>query len=171
MAIETPDAGGRIPTDHDATLDPGPGTTGRPARTLAITRGIRRGFVQRGYASVAEVSLKNSRRADVLALGSSGDLVIVEVKSGPADFLSDGKWPDYTGYCDRFYFGVDADFPQHLIPEPIGLIVADAHESVVVREARAHPLAAARRKAMLLRFAIVAAQRLTRLEDPLMPVA
>lgn len=169
MDPETPFEGRRIPDDHDDLTNSGPDACSRPARTLAITRGIRRGFVQRGYASVAEVALKSGRRADVLALGPSGELVIVEVKSGLADFAADGKWPDYTAYCDRFYFGVDADFPRHVIPELIGVIVADAHDSVIVRETEPHPLAAARRKAMLLRFATVAAQRLTRLEDPLMP--
>lgn len=143
----------------------------RPVRTATITRGIQRGFAALGFASMTEAALKNGRRADVLALGTSGQFVIVEVKSGVADFAADAKWPDYTSYCDRFYFGVDADFPQHLIPDTIGLIVADAHQSVVVREAAVHPLSGARRKAMLLRFGRMAAQRLMRIEDPLMPLA
>jgi hypothetical protein len=67
-------------------------------------------------------------------------------------------WP---GWQYRFYFGVDRDFPQALLAGE-GLIVADRF----AREAPLRPLGAARRKAMLLRFARLAAARLHALLDP-----
>ena len=76
-----------------------------------------RALAHRGFATLPEVSLANGRRADILALGRDGDLIIVEIKSSVADFQSDRKWPQYRDYCDRLYFAVSADFPQELIPE------------------------------------------------------
>jgi hypothetical protein len=52
------------------------------------------------------------------------------------------------------------------LPEDCGLIVADAYGALVRREAPAHPLSAARRKAVTLRFAQIAARRLSSLNDP-----
>jgi len=57
------------------------------------------------------------------------------------------------------------DFPQDLIPPEAGLIVADAFYGAVIREAPEARLAAARRKAVTLRFARLAAARLTGIVD------
>ncbi len=59
-----------------------------------------------------------------------------------------------------------ADFPQPLIPDDCGLIVADPFGAHVLREGVAYALAAARRKALTLRFARIAASRMQRLLDP-----
>ncbi|MGE5200916.1 MAG: DNA repair putative endonuclease MmcB [Acidobacteriota bacterium] len=131
-----------------------------------LARGVARALAQRGFATLAEVSLANGRRADVLGLGRGGELVIVEVKSSVQDFRSDGKWRDYREFCDRFYFAVPAAFPRGLIPEDCGLIVADGFGAAILREAPAALLAPARRKAMTLRFAILGSDRLRRLLDP-----
>jgi hypothetical protein len=131
-----------------------------------LCRGVCRALAQRGFATLAEVPLANGRRADVLALGREGELAIVEIKSSIADFKSDRKWGEYRAFCDRLYFAVASDFPAELIPEECGLIVADPFGAAVLREAPAVPLAAARRRAMLLRFAAIAAGRLRRLTDP-----
>jgi hypothetical protein len=53
-----------------------------------------------------------------------------------------------------------------IFPEQTGLIVADAYGAHLHCEAPEHRLPAATRKAMLLRFAAAAAQRLGRLADP-----
>ncbi|MEQ9813402.1 MAG: MmcB family DNA repair protein [Azospirillaceae bacterium] len=140
--------------------------TARPDVTRLVTRGVRRHLAQLGFASVTEVTLKGGRRADIIAMDDRGTLLIVEVKSGLADFAADGKWPDYTGFCDRFYFAVAADFPLDLIPAHCGLIVADGYEATVEREPEHLPLAGARRKAMLIRLARLAAAKLHRQEDP-----
>ncbi len=64
-----------------------------PAAALLLARGVCRALDQLGYASLVEFPLANGRRADVLALGKAGDLVIVEIKSSVADFRADRKWP------------------------------------------------------------------------------
>ena len=64
------------------------------------------------------------------------------------------------------FFAVDADFPQELIPAETGLIVAAGLEAELLREASSHRLAGARRRALLHRFATLAATRLASLEDP-----
>ncbi len=109
---------------------------------------------------LAELPLGNGRRADLVAIDRAAAITIVEVKSGRADFLADRKWQAYLGFCDRFYFAVDRDFPAALLPAGEGLIVADRFAGEIVREAPLRPLNAARRKAMLLRFARLAATRL-----------
>jgi hypothetical protein len=136
----------------------------RIARTIA--RGVCRMLGELGHGTLTEFSLGNGRRADVIGLDRDGRFVIVEVKSCPADFLSDGKWEDYLDYCDRYYFAVAPDFPQELLPAEHGLIVADAFDAVVLREPAVTPMHAARRKAQLLRFALAASGRLTGLVDP-----
>jgi hypothetical protein len=121
---------------------------------------VQRFWADFGYASLLEVSLANGRRADVVALGPKGDLVIVEIKSGIADFAADAKWPDYLDFADRFFFAVDADFPHDLIPEDVGLIVADGFGGEIIRPSPETPLAPPRRRAMTLALARLAAARL-----------
>ncbi len=131
-----------------------------------IKRGVRRTLAAHGLASLTEFTLKGGRRADIIAVDGKGRFTIVEVKSSVADFRADSKWPEYRDYCDLFYFAVRADFPQELIPESCGLLVADAYEASILREAPEQPLNAARRRSVLLRFAAATAGRLHRIEDP-----
>jgi hypothetical protein len=135
-------------------------------RTFAVCRAAQRFCAARGWAPVTEMPLPNGRRADILALQPDGGFVVVEVKSCARDFLSDGKWPEYREYCDRLFFAVDLDFPQELLPEEVGLIVAEGPDAAMVREAPSHPLAPARRRALLHRYAVTAAARLAALQDP-----
>jgi hypothetical protein len=132
----------------------------------ALARGVCRALAQLGYASLVEFPLANGHRADILALGKRGDLIIVEVKSSVADFRADRKWARYQEYADRFYFAVPNQFPALLIPEECGLIVADSFGAAVLRDGVATPLAPARRRALTLRFALAAATRLRRQLDP-----
>jgi len=132
----------------------------RPDTTAALARGVTRVLSDHGLASVLEVPLANGRRADVMALTPNGQIWIVETKSCLADFAVDAKWPDYLDYCDRFFFGVTEAFPQQLIPTDVGLIVADGFGGAILREAPTRQLAGARRKAVTLLFARLAAQRL-----------
>jgi hypothetical protein len=131
-----------------------------------VQRGVRRLFAQRGHATLPEFTLANGRRADVIALAPDGTLAIVEIKSCVADFRADRKWPDYRDFCDRFFFAVPATVPCEILPESAGLILADAFGAAVIREAPAHPLPGARRKAVTLRFARAAAGALHALADP-----
>ncbi len=131
----------------------------RPAITHRVTRGAARLLTGLGYAPVAEVPLPNGRRADLMALGAKGEIVIVEVKSGLADYRTDAKWAHYGPYCDRFFFAVDPDFPRAALPPGPGLIVADGFGGMVAIEAPNQPLASARRKALTLHLARLAAWR------------
>ena len=134
-------------------------TLSRPETTSAVTRGAARLVASMGYAPLAEVGLPNGRRADLMALGPKGEIVIVEVKSSAEDFLCDRKWGEYLPFCDAFYFAVGPEFPKSLLPEEPGLIVADGFGGAVVRDALLTPLVAARRKALTLAFARLAAMR------------
>lgn len=139
-----------------------PTPSGRPAITAALARGVCRLLADHGLAPVLEVPLANGRRADILALDPRGDIWIVETKSGIADFEADAKWPDYLPFCDAFYFAVAEDFPHKRIDPGCGLIVADGFGGEILRPAPLVPLAPARRKAMTLAFARLAAARLLR---------
>lgn len=134
-------------------------STSRPETTAAVTRGAARLLAALGYAALAEVTLPNGRRADLMALGPKGEIFIVEVKSGVEDFRTDAKWPEYQPYCDAFAFAVSPEFPREILPDEPGLIVADGFGGAILREAPATPLAGARRKSLTLAFARLAALR------------
>jgi len=131
----------------------------RPETTVQVTRGAARLLSALGYAPLAEVTLPNGRRADLMALGPKGQIFIVEVKSSVDDFRTDQKWWEYRPYCDAFAFAVAPEFPREILPEEPGLIVADAFGGAILREAPMEPLAGARRKALTLAFARLAAMR------------
>lgn len=134
-------------------------TVSRPETTAAVTRGAARLLTALGYAPLAEVTLPNGRRADLMALGPKGEIFIVEVKSGVEDFRVDLKWPEYQPYCDAFAFAVAPEFPREILPDEPGLIVADGFGGAILREAPVARLAGARRKALTLAFARLAALR------------
>lgn len=150
-----------------SSLSPAFGEPAPASRAAEIVRGVQAMFAELGLASLTEVTLANGRRADVMAVGAKGDIVIVEVKSCLQDFRTDQKWPEYAPYCDRFYFAIDCDFPKERIPETCGLLVCDGFGGAVVRESEASPLSGARRKAVTLSFARLAAARLMRAGQPL----
>jgi hypothetical protein len=154
---------------------PGPEAPEQPAvaldgrigpRASLIVRGVQLMLAEEGFATLTEVTLSSGRRADVMALSPKGDLIIIEVKSCLQDFATDQKWPEYGQWCDRFLFAVDCDFPQDRIPADAGLIVADRHGGAILRQPESRPLAPARRKAVTLMFARLAAARLLRAGDP-----
>ena len=136
-----------------------------------VARGVTRLFCRRDLFAICEVPLPNGRRADLMAIDARGQLTIVEIKVAKADLLGDGKWRDYLDYCDHFYWAVPQSLAQlteaeHFLPEAAGLIVADRYVAAVLREPVLRPLAPARRKAELLRFARRAARRLSAQIDP-----
>lgn len=137
-----------------------------PAGAAILARGVCRALDQLGYASLLEFPLANARRADILALGKSGELIIIEIKSSVADFRADRKWADYREFSDRLYFAVPSGFPDILIPEDCGLMVADGFGAAVIRDGIPHPLSAGRRRSLTLRFARTSAIRLRRQLDP-----
>jgi hypothetical protein len=137
------------------------------ATALRVQRGVMRMLRERhDMACYAEVPLSNGRRADILAVGPKGEIWIIEIKSSPEDFYADHKWPFYVEYCDRLYFAIPPFMDPAIIPHAAGLIVADGFGGEIIRDAGCHPLVAARRKAVTLRFARAAAFRLHGLADP-----
>ena len=138
----------------------------RPETTAAVTRGVMRMLADLGLSPIAEVSLATGRRVDVMAIGKTGDITVVEVKSALEDYQADKKWQEYLEYCDRFFFAVGEGFPIDILPPETGLIVADAYGAAIHREAAVSPLPAARRKAMLIRYGQAASARLLTLTDP-----
>lgn len=137
-----------------------------PDRAAHIARAATRFCLLHGWAPVPEVPLPNGRRADLLALRPDGCFAILEVKSCARDFLTDRKWPEYRAFCDHLYFAVDTGFPTALLPADTGLLVTAEGAATLLRQAPAHPLAPARRRALLLRFARIAAGRLAAAADP-----
>lgn len=119
-----------------------------------------------GFAVLCEVPLPNGRRADIVAINHQGRIHIVEIKSSPADYRADGKWHEYWGYCDRLYFAIPPDMAPGIIAPEVGLIVADAWGAETLRQPEERPLAGARRRAVTLAFARLAALRLHNIHDP-----
>lgn len=152
-----------------ATVAPQLGTVrdGRQSpAAFDICRGVARVLRAHGFAAVSEVALANGRRTDVTGISDSGAIWIVEVKSCLEDFRTDQKWHEYREFCDRLFFAVAPDFPREILPPDTGLIIADRYGGEIVRPAPEHKLAAARRKAMTLRLARLAALRLQAMIDP-----
>jgi hypothetical protein len=136
-----------------------------------VARGVTRLLCRQDLFAICEVPLPNGRRADMMAIDSKGMLTIVEIKVAKADLLGDGKWTDYLDYCDRFFWAVPPDLAaicegERFLPSEAGLIVADRYDAALVRDASHRPLAPARRKAEVLRFARRAARRLCEQIDP-----
>ena len=140
---------------------------GRQSETaLAVARGVRRLLRNLDFSTVPELTLASGRRADLVGVDGRSTIIIVEIKSCVADFRSDAKWPEYRPHCDRLYFAIPRDMPVEIMPEDAGLIIADAYGAELHREAPEHRLAPATRRALLLRFAQAAADRLHDLADP-----
>lgn len=150
----------------DRLQQPIPQDGRQSSAALAIQRGTCRLLLETGFHPLTEFTLANGRRADIAAIGPKGGIWIVEIKSSVADFRADKKWPDYTEFCDRFFFATSPDMALEIFPESAGLIVADRFGGEVLRTVEQVVLNAARRKAVMLRFARSAAARLRGLSDP-----
>lgn len=142
----------------DATLPLMPGQR--------LARGVCRALRNLDFVTVEELVPTPGLRVDVMALGPKGEIWVIECKSGRADFAADRKWQGYLDWCDRFFWAVDSDFPTDMLPEDTGLILADAYDAEILRMPVEAPLAPARRKVMVQKFARHAALRLQALRDP-----
>jgi hypothetical protein len=140
---------------------------GRQSVTAAsVQRGVCRLLAQMGYASVTELTLATGRRVDILALGPGNEIAVIEIKSSLIDYRTDAKWEEYLDFCDRFYFAVPPEFPREVIPEEVGLVVADRYGAEILREGPVTPLPPARRKKLTLHAARVSARRVHRFLEP-----
>lgn len=144
-----------------AIPSPNPLLDGRQSQyAMKVRRGVQRLLAEMGAHVIPELSLASGRRADLVALTRQGDIWIVEIKSSIEDFRVDRKWPEYRLHSDRFFFATHPDVPAEIFPAECGFILSNGHEAEVLREAPEHRLAAATRKAMMLRFARAGAARL-----------
>ena len=140
-----------------------------------VQKGVCRLLRAAGFATLTEFTLVTGRRADVIGLNEQGHIWIVEIKSSPADFRGDGKWPEYREFCDRLFFAIPQAMDSEIIPAETGLIVADHWGADILRHPTGGlarpggetPLHATRRKALTLAFARAAALRLHGLHDPM----
>lgn len=130
-----------------------------------VARGVSRLFIQEGFSPILEFTLANGRRLDVAAIGPDGTVAGVEIKVAIPDLRGDGKWPEYLDFCELFYFAIPPDFPDELAPAHTGLIVADRYGGAIVRPSPIAQLHASRRRAVTLRFAKIAAERLSVMLD------
>jgi hypothetical protein len=119
-----------------------------------------------GYAPVTELTLATGRRVDILALGPKNEIAVFEIKSSLTDYRTDAKWEEYLDFCDRFYFAVPPEFPREIIPEDVGLVVADRYGAEILREGPVTFLPAARRKKLTLHAARISARRVHRFLEP-----
>lgn len=142
--------------------------SGQIAPGILLARGVCRELTELGLSCLTEFPTADGLRMDVCALSAAGEIWCVEVKSSRSDFLSDRKWPGYLDWCDRFLFAVPEGFPEEILPGDQGFMRADPYGAGILREGPLQRLAPARRKAMTLRFARLAASRLARteFEDP-----
>jgi hypothetical protein len=129
-------------------------------RALNVRHGVQRLLINMGHTMLPEVTLATGRRADLMALTGKGEFWIIEIKSSIEDLKADNKWPEYRAFCDKLFFATLPDVPIDIFPEDCGFILSDAYGAEILREAPAHALPAATRKALLLRFARSGAQRL-----------
>ena len=133
-----------------------------------IARGVMRHFSQIGLSSLSEFSPAKGLRVDIIALGLLDEIWIVECKSSQNDFKSDKKWQNYLDWCDRYFWAVDGKFPIDILPSDTGLIIADAYDASILREAPLNKLSAARRKKVTKLIARSACNRLLTHTDPKM---
>ena len=147
--------------DLNAKNDIGPPMPGQ-----RLARGVARALRALDFVTVDELVPTPGLRVDLMALGPKGEVWVIECKSSRVDFQVDRKWHGYLEWCVRFFWAVDADFPTELLPTGTGLILADAFDAEIVRMGAETPLAAARRKVMLHKFARHAALRLQGFRDP-----
>lgn len=136
---------------------------------LMVRRGVMLMLMDQGFALVPEMTLKSGRRADLAALSPKGDIWIIEVKSSLEDLKADNKWHEYKEFCDAFYFATHAGVAQSHFPENAGFIISDAYGAEILLPSPEHRLGAAARKALILRFARLAAGRAMRAELGLKP--
>jgi hypothetical protein len=131
-----------------------------------LARGVRRHLREHDFCSLTEFVPTRGLRVDVIALGSKGEVWVIECKSSREDFLTDKKWQGYLDWCDCFFWAVDPEFPVELLPKETGLILADAYGAEIIRYPSPKTLNPARRKKLTLKFARNTADRLAAYTDP-----
>lgn len=113
----------------------------RKVTASTITDKVIRYYVKKGFCVNREIGLcKYGRlRADFLAISMKHEVIIIEVKSCPADFSTDHKWKKYLPYCNKLYFAVNSNTYERIkdkIPNGIGVLLCDSMCPTVVQKAK-----------------------------------
>ncbi len=152
--------------------DPGLADAAELRAAHAVARGISRLFARNDIWCLAEMPLRNNRRADLMGIDAKGQVIIVEIKVSRADLLGDTKWIEYLENSDRFYWGLPPALDsaplegEAFLPDQCGVIVADGYDGEIIRPAPTRSLAPARRKVEVERLARAALRRLVTGGDP-----
>ena len=131
-----------------------------------IARGVCRHLKQYNFSCLEEfVPIKGSR-VDIIAIGPSGEIWIIECKSSPRDYNQDQKWEKYLPFCERYFWAVPQNFPTDILPENDGLIIADSYDAEIIRYGQKHKITPQKRKKIITKVARNASDRLKLLLDP-----
>lgn len=130
-------------------------TTADTLKQMSVMHWVKRGF----SCSVEQGVNRGGRlRADVIAMNLRGELIITEVKSCRADFVSDLKWEQYTPFCDKLYMCWPKDFGIEL-PPGVGLMLPNRRGHLsVVKNAAVNKVVGPVRKELIIRMAWRAGQ-------------
>lgn len=130
-------------------------STADTLKRMSVMHWVKRGF----SCSVEQGVLRGGRlRADVIAMNLRGELIITEIKSCRADFVSDLKWEQYLPYCDKLYMCWPKDFGIQL-PKHVGLLLPNTRGHLsVVKNATATSMVGKVRKELIIRMAWRAGQ-------------
>ncbi len=92
-------------------------------------------FLKKGYSCSFELGLNSwgKLRGDVVAINLKGTLIIAEIKSSRADFMTDSKWINYLPYCNGLVFvflpevfdSIKEEFIAAAKPLGVGALVLD----------------------------------------------
>ena len=129
-------------------------------RAMLVRKGVQLLLHEMRHAVLPELQLASGRRADLITLTEKGEIWIIEIKTSIEDFRVDRKWPDYRLHSDRFFFATHPGVPLEIFPEECGFILSDGYGAEILRDAPEHRMAAATRKALMLRIARAGAARL-----------
>lgn len=140
-------------------------TLSEPLPGQRLARGVCRMLSSFDFSGLEEFVPDRGLRVDVIAVGPSGEIWIVECKSSRADFMSDHKWEGYLPWCDRFFWAVGPEFPIDILPADTGLILHDGFDGEILRYGPETRLAGGRRSGLMRRIARTASERLSRLRD------
>ena len=128
--------------------------------TQRITDAIARSYFGQGDGVLREFKLKNRRRVDLVIINEKGWIIIIEIKSSPADFLSDKKWGEYIDWADQFYFGVAHNFPISILPKEHGIITTDGFDVYQAQPSPIHALNGSRRNNLICKMAKASMRRI-----------
>jgi hypothetical protein len=92
-------------------------------------------FLKKGYSCHSELGLNSwgKLRGDVVSVNLKGHIILSEIKSSKADFISDTKWQQYLPYANKVYFiltpkvftAVKPIILSEIKPYGIGILILD----------------------------------------------